>query len=100
MKKSKSKKKIAIRITIIIVAVIFIIFLHIIIWVIYNSVFGKRMETRAWTKQYPSDYIGLNMEEVSFLSNKNQKLQGYKFSKENQDVNGVLILSHGLGSGF
>ena len=73
MKKSTSKKKIAIRITIITLLSIFLIVLPIIVGVVYNSVFGKRMETRLWNKLYPSDYLGLNMEEVSFLSNMDQK---------------------------
>lgn len=67
---------------------------------VYEYVYGFRYDTPEWLKVSVSDYDGLLMEECSFLSDDGQRLEGYRYTKEEcDDPKGVVILAHGLGGG-
>lgn len=96
-KKEKNKKKIIISIICFLIAIPLIIF-PIVTVVIYESVFGMRYETEPWLEFSAKDYEGLIVERSDFQSD-NVTLAGYKYSKSDQEVKGVVIISHGLGCG-
>ena len=66
--------------------------------IIYEAIFGRRYETPTWMEFSVADFDGLQMERSDFLSD-GVMLAGYKYSKSNQEVKGVVILAHGLGGG-
>ena len=66
--------------------------------IVYESVFGTRYETVSWMQFSVEDYEGLKMERSNFQS-EDVTLAGYKYSKENQEIKGVVIIAHGLGGG-
>lgn len=66
---------------------------------IYESNFGERFETAQWLAYEPEDFEGLQMEQCYFPSNDGQMLAGYRYSKEDQEVKGLVVLAHGLGGG-
>ena len=100
MIKVLSLKKRILIITLIVLLAIFLVILPIAVIIIYNQTFGLRYYTDKNLIMTPDEFINLNMEEVSFTSNKGQKIAGYKFSKDGQQKKAVIILSHGIGSGF
>ena len=100
MIKALSLKKKILIISLIVLLVIFLVILPIVVTIIYNQSFGIRYYTDKNLVMTPSEFTNLNMEEVSFTSNKGQKIAGYKFSKDGQKKKAIVILSHGIGSGF
>ena len=66
--------------------------------IVYESIFGERYETASWLEFSVEDYEGLQMERSDFQS-EDVTLAGYKYSKDNQEVKGVVIIAHGLGGG-
>ena len=66
--------------------------------VAYESIFGERYETASWMQFSVDDYEGLQMERSDFQSD-DVTLAGYKYSKDNQEVKGVVVIAHGLGEG-
>ena len=66
--------------------------------IVYESIFGERYETASWLEFSVDDYEGLKMERSDFQSG-DVILAGYKYSKENQEVKGVVVIAHGLGGG-
>ncbi len=97
-KKIKNKKKCVLIILISILLSIPLIILPIVSVVVYESFFGTRYETASWMQFLVEDYDGLKMERSDFNSN-DVTLAGYKYSKEGQNVKGVVVISHGLGGG-
>lgn len=77
----------------------FLIIMPVMTVIIYESVFNRRYETASWLEYSVSDFDGLEMIESSFLSNDGQVLAGYHYSKAGQQINGVVVLAHGLGCG-
>ncbi len=65
---------------------------------VYESIFGTRYETASWLRFSVSDYDGLQMERSDFGSG-DVTLAGYKYSKEGQEIKGVVVIAHGLGGG-
>jgi pimeloyl-ACP methyl ester carboxylesterase len=66
--------------------------------IIYESIFGSRFENKDMFTFSASDYDDLNVQRSDFLSDESS-LAGYKYSKENTEAKGVVIISHGLGGG-
>ena len=66
--------------------------------IVYESIFGERYETASWLEFSVEDYEGLQMERSDFQS-EDVTLAGYKYSKANQEIKGVVIIAHGLGGG-
>lgn len=66
---------------------------------IYESNFGERYETYAPTAFHISDFKGLAVSECTFPSNSGQKLEGYLYSKGDDEKKGVVVIAHGLGGG-
>jgi len=95
----KSKIKTALVSLAIAFAVVNFIVAPVVSAVIYEGIFSRRYETVQWLGFDVSDFSGLKVENCTFESNEGQKLAGYKYSKDNQDVNGVVIIAHGLGGG-
>ena len=66
--------------------------------IIYEAIFGARYETEEWIEYSAEDFDGLKVERSDFASS-GTTLAGYKYSKENDKVKGVVIIAHGLGGG-
>ncbi len=97
-KKPKNKKKIILISVISIVLAIPLVILPIASALVYESIFGTRYETAPWLQFSVSDYDGLQMERSDFQS-EDVTLAGYKYSKEGQEIKGVVLIAHGLGGG-
>lgn len=97
-KKPKNKKKIILISIISILLVIPLIILPITTVIVYESIFGERYETASWLEFSVEDYEGLQMERSDFQS-EDVTLAGYKYSKADQEIKGVVVISHGLGGG-
>ena len=66
--------------------------------VAYELIFDKRYETKSYIEYAVEDFDGLVMERSDFESD-GLRLAGYKYSKEQSEIKGVIIISHGLGGG-
>lgn len=97
--KKRNKKKIILISIICIVAVLFLVIMPILTVSVYNDNFGKRFETAEWMSYSVSDFEGLQVEECTFPSNDGQLLTGYQYSKNNQEIKGVVVIAHGFGGG-
>lgn len=98
-KHPRNKKKI-IPVTIAcILAAFILIVMPVLTVVVYRDNFGERFETAEWMAYSVDDFEGLQVEECTFESNNGQLLAGYRYSKENQQVKGVVVIAHGLGGG-
>lgn len=98
-KRFKNKKKIALITSICIIAVFFLVLMPAVTIIVYQDNFGERFETADWMAYSVSDFEGLEVTECTFPSNNGQLLAGYCYSKENQEIKGVLVIAHGLGGG-
>ena len=94
--KTKTKKLLVI--TVSIVLLIPLVLLPVLSVLVYESIFGTRYETESWMQFSVSDYEGLKMERSDFPSG-DVTLAGYQYSKVGQEVNGVVVIAHGLGGG-
>lgn len=99
VKGHRSKKKIALVTVVCVITAFFLIVMPVLTVIIYNDNFGGRFETAEWLAWSVSDFEGLEVEECTFPSNKGQLLAGYKYSKPEQEVRGVVVISHGFGGG-
>jgi len=66
---------------------------------VYNDNFDKRFtisEPWAWSID---DFDGLTRDKYTFSSDKGQKLTGYKYYRESEDVKGMVVIAHGFGGG-
>lgn len=66
---------------------------------VYDAIFAKRFESYQPLSYQISDYPGLKRIRHTFYSNEGQILVGYLYYKENIDILGVVVLSHGFGGG-
>ncbi len=97
-KKRRNKKKIIIITTVSVFLAMLLLILPVATIVVYESVFGTRYETASWLAFSVEDYEGLQMERSDFQSGK-VTLAGYRYSKADQEIKGVVIIAHGLGGG-
>ena len=67
--------------------------------VIYESIFSFRFETEEWLRYSVEDFDGLLCERSDFYSTDGTRLAGYKYSKDAENVKGVVVVAHGLGGG-
>ena len=94
------KKKIIIPIIILLCLFIFFFAIPLIVAKIVNDkIFKKRSEVTEPFKLDISDYPNLKVENISFESNNNDKLQGYLYSSDTLTPKGVVIYSHGFNCG-
>ncbi len=98
MIKKRNKKKIILISIVSFLLSIPIVILPILSVVVYESIFGTRYETASWMQFSVEDYEGLKVERSDFQSG-DVTLAGYKYSKNNQKVKGVVVIAHGLGGG-
>lgn len=78
---------------------IIVIILFVISLLIYNSVFGKRVEKVPGLKYYDvSEFPGVNKTPYSFVS-KDHKINGFIYELENNEPKGIVIVVHGAGGG-
>lgn len=97
-RKSKRKTKALLISVICVILAVPLIILPVTTIIVYESIFGERYETASWLEFSVKDYEGLQMERSDFQS-EDVTLAGYKYSKKNQEVNGVVVIAHGLGGG-
>ena len=97
-RKAKGKAKAIIISVICVILSVPLIILPVTTVIVYESIFGERYETVSWLEFSAADYEGLQMERSDFQS-EDVTLAGYKYSKANQAVKGVVVIAHGLGGG-
>lgn len=97
-RKAKGKAKAIIISVICVILSVPLIILPVTTVIVYESIFGERYETASWLEFSVEDYEGLQMERSDFQS-EDVTLAGYKYSKANQEVKGVVVIAHGLGGG-
>jgi len=97
-RKAKGKAKAIIISVICVILSVPLIILPVTTVIVYESIFGERYETASWLEFSVEDYDGLQMERSDFQS-EDVTLAGYKYSKANQEIKGVVIIAHGLGGG-
>ena len=97
-RKAKGKAKPIIISVICVILSVPLIILPVTTVIVYESIFGERYETASWLEFSVEDYEGLQMERSDFQS-EDVTLAGYKYSKANQEVKGVVVIAHGLGGG-
>lgn len=66
---------------------------------VYNQYFGIRYETYEPLAFNLEDFPELKRDKYEFTSNKDQKLVGYKYYYTKENIKGIIILSHGFGTG-
>lgn len=98
-KKAGNKKKTALIIVACVVAAFFLVLMPVATIIVNGAYFGNRMETVDWMTYSVDDFEGLNVTECVFPSNNGQSLAGYRYSRDNQKTNGVVVIAHGLGAG-
>ena len=100
MKNTTSKKKIQIAIIVIVSVLLAIPFIlqPIATIIVYEAIFGERYQTVSWKVYFVDEFDGLSVERSDF-SVDGTNIAGYKYSKAEQDVKGVMVLAHGLGGG-
>lgn len=64
----------------------------------YHAVFAHRFETAERKVQSLADFPGLQYEDVTFASDRGQKLAG-RFYLADQEPRGIVIVVHGFGRG-
>lgn len=98
MIKKRNKKKIILISIVSFLLSIPLVILPVLSVVVYESIFGTRYETVSWMQFSVEDYKGLEVKRSDFQSG-DVTLAGYKYSKNNQEVKGVVVIAHGLGGG-
>lgn len=96
---NRSRKRVALTFVLFVVVFIFLVLLPVLTVLVYQDNFGKRFETAEWMAYSVEDFDGLKVEECTFPSNDGQQLAGYHYSKDGQEIKGVLVLAHGFGGG-
>ena len=66
---------------------------------IYEQNFNVRYRTASWLSFEPADFENLLVEQCYFPSNHGQMLAGYRYSKPDQEIKGLVVLAHGIGAG-
>lgn len=66
---------------------------------LYNQYFGIRYETYEPLALKVEEFPELKRDKYEFLSNKGQKLVGYKYYYNDNNVKGIIIIAHGFGGG-
>lgn len=75
-----------------------LVFEPLLVSAIYEAIFASTTTNEAWMELSYEDY-GLQMVRSDFKNSDNTTLAGYKYSRANQDVKGVVVVAHGLGCG-
>ncbi len=99
VKRHRNQKKIALITIACILAAFILIVMPVLTVIVYHDNFGERFETAEWMAYSVSDFEGLKAEQCTFPSNNGQLLAGYQYSKEGQQIKGVVVVAHGLGGG-
>jgi dipeptidyl aminopeptidase/acylaminoacyl peptidase len=66
---------------------------------IYEDNFNDRYETYAPMARSIEEFEGLNLQRYTFSSDQGQKLAGYKYYRNLDNIKGVVVIAHGLGGG-
>ncbi len=66
---------------------------------VYDAIFSKRFTTYQPISYQISDFSGLKRDRHTFYSNDGQLLVGYVYYRSNVTPKGLIVLSHGFGSG-
>ena len=83
----------------VVVSVLMVVFvaLPILSVLTYESVFGHRFESPAYYSV--EDFPGLQCTSYEVESDKGQILKVYNYYREDQEIKGMIIMSHGFGAG-
>lgn len=99
-KGKSSRKKKAIIISIVTVLLLLFVVAPICVSLyLYNQFCGVRYETYKPLSYSLSDFPGLKRDRYEFLSDKGQKLVGYKYYHTDEDIKGLIVFAHGFGGG-
>jgi dienelactone hydrolase len=66
---------------------------------IYEDNFGNRYETYVPRGRSMEEFPGLLSQRYTFTSKQGQKLAGYRYYKDTEEIKGVIMIAHGLGGG-
>ena len=99
MKKSLKIVLICVGVLLILVFIAALILIKPISMSIYNDNFGKRFTTYEPWAFNMKDFDGLKREKYIFSSDKGQKLTGYKYYRDGEEVKGLVVIAHGFGGG-
>ena len=66
---------------------------------IYEQNFHVRCRTASWVRFEPADFEDLTVEQSYFPSNAGQMLAGYRYSRPEQQIKGLVVMAHGIGAG-
>lgn len=94
----KNKTKIILGIISVFLVIVLVIPFAVTVFV-YEDNFGKRFQSNDNLMYSIEDFDGLNMDTVTFTSNKGQKLTGYLYSVDGIEYEGVVVMAHGFGGG-
>ena len=75
-----------------------LVFEPLLVSAVYEAIFALTSTNEEWMELSYADY-GLEMERSDFSNEDNTILAGYKYSKPNQKIKGVVVVAHGLGCG-
>ncbi|MBQ7906921.1 MAG: alpha/beta fold hydrolase [Clostridia bacterium] len=67
--------------------------------IVYESIFAGRSQTPSYLQLDATDFEGLTSVRSDFLATDGTSLAGFKYSKQNTDPKGLIVISHGLGDG-
>ena len=98
MAKSKKKKILLILVPIILGLVLLVLPLGLSYW-FYGKVFEIRYTTDPTKSKHVEDFEGLMRDRYEIVSDKGQKLVGYNYYKDTDEVKGIIIMAHGIGGG-
>ena len=79
-----------------VLAVVFLVVFPIITMAVYNGEFGHRYEERRFESYRVENFKGLQVERCSIISNKGQRLAGYKYSREGKNPKALVVFVHGM----
>lgn len=67
--------------------------------IVYEAIFAGRSDTPSYLQLSHRDYEGLSCTRSDFFATDGTALAGFKYSRENTEPKGVIVISHGLGDG-
>jgi uncharacterized protein len=92
------KRKIIVILILVLIVLLFIIPFGLSV-MIYEDNFGDRYKTYTPMARSIDEFAGLNSQRHTFTSDQGQKLVGYKYYRNLENIKGVVVISHGLGGG-
>ncbi len=91
MNRKRNWKKVILLSVALFLAVNFLIIMPGLTVIVYESVFGTRLQTLPWMERSVEEFSGLQVESYTFPSNEGQLLAGYGYSKSSSGHKALVI---------